>query len=106
MKNQEQKKAAAKAAGKVTPVSGIMQLFRSVIRESAIKVHFILNVDSWITYLHLRSKKAHVLQLTYIDIYKYLSQKVAKNAHIYDIIIKMKKKDICDRKNALQSTTI
>ena len=42
---------------------------------------------------------------TYIDIYKYLSQKVAKNAHIYDIIMKMKKKDICDRKNALQSTT-
>ena len=29
---------------------------------------------------------------TYIDTYKYLSQKVAKNAHIYDIIMKMKKK--------------
>ena len=46
MKNQEQKKAAAKAAGKVTPVSGIMQLCRQVIHESAIKVHFILNTDS------------------------------------------------------------
>ena len=47
MKNQEQKKAAAKAAGKVTPVSGIiMQLCRQVIQESAIKVHFSLNADS------------------------------------------------------------
>ena len=43
MKNQEQKKAAAKAAGKVTPVSGIII---QLIHGSVIKAHFILNADS------------------------------------------------------------